>query len=215
MKDKDMSLELKENNINDNPFDVMLYHSLELTRDLLFACHRLKNQDIPEQIQPNVDNLYSHIDKITEEFSKLMNMSTETVTICRETSYYYKQDEFNTMNNSLLKFENNMETVWSRCVPNRNDRYEQLRLGKDSNEYKRLLELRTIITESKELSSVDNNYLNSMIDVINCPDTCTKNCWMAQNELEERRNIIKKYNLTENDIEYMLSYRNSNKGESI
>lgn len=42
MTDEGMRLELKEKEIKDNPFDVMLHHSLELTRDLLFACHRLK-----------------------------------------------------------------------------------------------------------------------------------------------------------------------------
>ena len=208
MTDKEMRLELKENRVKDKPFDVMLYHSLELTRDLLFACHRLKNPEIPEQICTNKDRLNSCMDKITEEFSKLLSMSDETVAMCRETSCYYQQDNFNKMNESLLEFERDMETVWSKCAPSRNDRYERIRLGVESDEYKRLLELRNIITESEELSLVDDRYLYSMCDVISRPKECVP-CWMTQEELEKKQEIIKKYSLSEDDVEYMISYRNS------
>lgn len=208
MTDRDMYLELKENEVKDNPFDVMLHHSMELTRDLLFACHRLKNPEIPEQICTNEKRLESCMDKIREEFSKLLSMSNETVTMCRETSCYYQQDKFDKMNKSLLEFERSMETVWSRCVPNRNDRFEQIRLGKESKEYKRLLELRKIISESEELSSVDDKYLHSLCDVISRPDECVQ-YWMTKEELEKKKEIIQKYGLSEDDINYMISYRNS------
>lgn len=208
MTDRDMYLELKENKVKDNPFDVMLHHSIELTRDLLFACHRLKNPEIPKQFCTNEERLESCMNKIREEFSKLLSMSDETVAMCRETSCYYQQDKLDKMNKSLLEFERNMETVWSRCVPNRNDRFEQIRLGKESEEYNRLLELRNIISESEELSSVDDKYLCSLCDVISRPDECVK-YWMTQEELEEKQEIIKKYGLLEDDVEYMISYRNS------
>lgn len=208
MTDRDMYLELKENEVKDNPFDVMLHHSMELTRDLLFACHRLKNPEIPEQICINEERLESYMDKIREEFSKLLSMSNETVTMCRETSCYYQQDKFDKINESLLEFERNMETVWSRCVPNRNDRFEQIRLGKESKEYKRLLELRKIISESEELSSVDDKFLHSLCDVISRPDECVQ-YWMTKEELEKKQEIIQKYGLSEDDIEYMISYRNT------
>ena len=203
-----MYLELKENEVKDNPFDVMLHYSIELTRDLLFACHRLKNPEIPEQICINEKKLESYMDKIREEFSKLLSMSNETVAMCRETSYYYQQDKFDKMNKSLLEFDRSMETVWSRCVPNRNDRFEQIRLGKESKEYKRLLELRKIISKSEELSSVDNKYLHSLCDVISRPDECVQ-YWMTKEELEKKQEIIQKYGLSEDDINYMISYRNS------
>ena len=110
MKDRDMYLELKENEVKDNPFDVMLHYSIELTRDLLFACHRLKNPEIPEQICTNEKKLESYMDKIREEFSKLLSMSNETVAMCcRETSYYYQQDKFDKMNKSLLEFDRSMK----------------------------------------------------------------------------------------------------------
>ena len=208
MTDRDMYLELKENEVEDNPFDVMLHHSIELTRDLLFSCHRLKNPKIPEQICINEEKLESYMNKIRDEFSKLLNMSNETVAMCRETSYYYQQDKFNKMNESLLEFGRNMETVWSKSVPNRNDRFEQIRLGEDSDEYKRLLELRSIINDSEDLSSVDDKYLHSLCDVISRPADCVQ-YWMTKEELKKKQEIIQKYGLSIDDINYMISYRNS------
>lgn len=196
MTEKEMQLELEENEVKDNPFDVMLHHSMEITRDLLFACHRLKNPEIPEGICTNLERLEERMDKITEEFNKLLNMSDETVAMCRETSFYYQYTEFDKMNDSLLKFERNMETVWSRCVPNRNDRFEKIRLGEESEQYKRILELREIIDKSEELSSVDDSFLHSLCDVIDRPDDCVK-YWMTEEEFEKKKAIVEKYELTE------------------
>ena len=71
MLEKEMRLELENNNVNDNPFDVMLHHSMEMTRDLLFACHRLKNPEIPEGFCTNLEALEKRMDIITEEFNKI------------------------------------------------------------------------------------------------------------------------------------------------
>lgn len=206
MTEKEMRLELAENDVRDNPFDAMLHHSIEMTRDLLFACHRLKNPEIPEGICTNLEIFEQRMGKITEEFNKLLNMSDETVAMCRETSYYYHQAEFNKMNDSLLKFERNMETVWSRCVPNRNDSFEKIRLGEGSEQYKRILELREIIDKSEELSSVDDSFLHSLCDVIDRPDDCVK-YWMTEEEFEKKKAIVEKYELTEQDINYMVAYK--------
>lgn len=206
MTEKEMYLELAENNVQDNPFDVMLHHSLEITRDLLFACHRLKNHQIPEGICTNLEVLGKRMEKINNEFNKLLNMSDATVDMCRETSYYYQQTEFNKMNDSLLKFERNMETVWSRCAPNRNDRFEKIRLGEKSEKYKRILELREIIDKSEELSSVDDSFLYSLCDVIVRPDDCVK-YWMTKEELNKKKAIVEKYKLTKEDVDYMVAYK--------
>lgn len=206
MTEKEMQLELEGNEVKDNPFDVMLHHSMEITRDLLFACHRLKNLEIPEGICTNLERLEERMDKITEEFNKLLNMSDETVAMCRETSFYYQHTEFDKMNDSLLKFERNMETVWSRCAPNRNDRFEKIRLGEESEQYKRILELREIIDKSEELSSVDDSFLHSLCDVIDRPDDCVK-YWMTEEEFEKKKSIVEKYELTEQDINYMVAYK--------
>lgn len=207
MTNKEMQIELKENDVMDNPFDVMLHHAMEMTRDLLFACHRLRDPEVPEAVCTNTERLESYMDKIKEEFSKLLDMSEETVAMCRETSYYYQPDAFEDLNKSLLEFDGNIETVWSRCVPNRNDRFEQIRLGKESDQYIRLVELRKIIDESEELSSVDSSYLHNLCDVISRPRECIAYHWNTKEDLERKQEIIKKYRLTRHDIQYMLAYK--------
>ena len=139
-------------------------------------------------------------------------MSEETVVMCRETSCYSisSYNKFNKANECLLELERNMQTVFSECVPNRNDRFEQIRLGVDSDEYKRLLELRDIASKSDELSSVDCNYMYSLITVINNPDDFER-YGMSQKEFEERLSIVEKYNLTEDDIRYMIAYKRTSK----
>ena len=212
MTDEEMRLELKELNVKDNPFDAMLHHSLELTRDLLFACIRFRNSKIPEGFWLREDIIDFFVGNIKDEFSKLSKMSEETVAMCRETSCYSisSYNKFNKANEYLLELERNMQTVFSECVPNRNDRFEQIRLGVDSDEYKRLLELRDIVSKSDEFSSVDCNYIFSLITAINNPDDFER-YGMSQKEFEERLSIVDKYNLTEDDIRYMIAYKRTSK----
>ena len=114
------------------------------------------------------------------------------------------------MNTILLGFENDMETLFSRCNPVRNDRFEKIRLGVESDEYQRLLELRDIITNSKEISSVSDDYLYALCDVIKFSDEYIT-LSMSPEDLKDMKKIINKYSLTEDEIEYMISYRNRKK----
>lgn len=213
-KEKEKSLELKmqeelkENNVVDNPLDIMLYFSLELARDLLFASHRIKNSTIPQQLRTKLENLEFNMNKIKEEFSKIENMSEETVRMLRKTSHYFNNDEFEKANKYLIRLERVMDTLWTESVPCRNDRFERIRLGEESEEYKRLLELKNIIDNSEELSSVDDKYLHSLSDVLYDPNECIDNLWMSPEEVREKQEIINKYHLTQNDIDYMIAYRN-------
>lgn len=209
MTENDIRNELKTHNVTDNPFDVMMYQAFELTRELLFACNRFKNLEVPEFLYMSKESLDSYMDKIKTEFSKLADMSDDTVALCRETSYY--QSHIDETNDTLLKFIKVLETSYNRSVPARNDIFEQVRLGKESNEYKRLVELRNIISESEELSSVDDSYLYSLHDVISRPDDCVK-YFMSLKEFDEKQKIVKKFNLTTDDVEYMISYRNCERG---
>lgn len=207
MTENEIRKELVDNNVEDNPFDVMLYHSIEITRDLLFAIHRLKVNSIPKSIITNPERLQKRMDMLLKEFNSLLNMSPDTVDLCRETSYYYQRDSFDEMNNILLKFERNMETEYCKCYPNRNDRFERIRLGEDSQEYKRLLRLRDIIDNSEELSNAEKDYLHSLCDIIDRPKECIEYGWVTENEFKERSGIIEKYELSVDDVKYMISYK--------
>lgn len=205
MTEKEMRLELEENSVQDNPFDVMLHFSMDLTRELLFACHRMKNSEIAKCVQTNPEILKKKFDMIMNEFGKLQNMSEETVAMCRETSYYYEGKKFNEMNKALLTLDNNMETIWSRSVPNRNDQYERIRLGEDSDEYKRILELRNIIDTAEEFSNIDRDYLYELLDVIDKSDGIPDE--FIDERYKEDVEIIRKYKLTIEDVMYMTSYK--------
>lgn len=206
MTELEMGLELKREDVVDNPFDVMLHHSLELTRDLLFACHRLKNPNIPDGICTNLNRIDKRVDHIKSEFQKLLNLSDEAVAMCRKTSYYYNRPEFDRLNDILLKSERDMETLYSRCVPNRNDKFERIRLGKNSDEYKRIERLRFIINHSSDFSNLDRDFFSSLIDVIEIPDDCKK-YWMTVDEFNTKKHLIDENELTTDDIKYMISYK--------
>lgn len=197
MTNEEIKKELEYYHVQDNPFDAMLYKSLELAREILFSCSRLRNPDIPEPVCISKERLENYINFITNEFNSLMEMGTDTVTLCRETSYYnIYRDRFNELNDELLKAERAMETVWTRCNPNRNDAFEKIRLGDDSEKYKHLCYLRNVakeLCESKDNMSFE--YLGELIDAI----------W-NEGLSDEKAEIIKKYNLTENDICYIQAY---------
>lgn len=215
MTDREMHDELAANDIHDNPFDDMLYHGLELTRDLLFACHRHRNKDVLEQFwttKERLDSMYGHI---LEVFEKIQCMSDDTVEECRTTSKYYanNSDEFVAMNEGLLEFERNMQTVWTECNPCYDDRFEQLRLGEDSEEYKRLLELREISTDKDKLGALSDSELSSIIDVmyrleeIKTRGSSHKAWSLYGEELEKTEVYITEYRLTEDDVHYMKAFR--------
>ena len=201
-----MRAELKENNVEDNPLDAMLYFSLELARDLLFASYRIKNSEIPEQLRTKLENLEFSMNKIKEEFSKIENMSEETVKMLRNTSHYFNQDEFERANKCLIRLERAMDTLWTKFVPCRNLRFERIRLGEESEEYKRLLELRNLMDNSEDFSSVNDKYLHCLNDVLYDADNCIDSMQMSPEEVREYQEVINKYHLTQNDIEYMISY---------
>lgn len=201
-----MSKELKDNNIIDNPFDLLLYESLQLTRDILFASRRLKHPLYTgmTNIVLSSEQLTQKVADILKDYITLEHMSVETIRMCGETSHYYSS-EFDDMNKELLKMQGSLETILTRCNPNRNDRFEQIRLGVDSAEYKRILELRDIADNSGDLSQLNKEDLMNMVDVVTRPSDCSN--FMSGDEITRAKEIISKYNLTDNDIHYILAYK--------
>lgn len=198
--------ELMEHEINDNPFDVMLYHSLEMSRDLLFSRHRLR-VPVMGEFCVKLQNLDAHIDIIKAEYSKLLTLSDEAIAMCRETSCYYENVSFNKLNMALLDYENNLETLWNRCVPNRNDRFEQLRLGNESSEYQRLLELRKIADDSAEFKRLNHEQLMGLSEMVLWGEDYITRGYITEKEYKRKKAIIDKYTLAYDDIMYIVAYR--------
>lgn len=79
-------------------------------------------------------------------------------------------------------------------------------LHPNPKKYSRMLYLRSLVNESVELSGVDIRYLNGLLDAIVRPNYCIK-YWMNREELDKKIDIVKKYNLTEEDVRYMIHYK--------
>ena len=195
--------DLTENNVVDNPFDLMLYYSLELSRALLFASHRFRNNEIIDRLDAykNPTIITNLIEAINDQITIMSSVDKDTTTFCRETSAVSTNSElFNDFNSILSNVENSLPTIMSHCVPKRNDEFEKVRLGEDSKEYKRLVELRKIHNDNKDKTT---SYWYSLCDIITDLDQTKKE--MSESEFNDKYNVIKTYNLTEDDIEYIIS----------
>lgn len=202
-----VSNELRNNAVEDNPFDNMLYYSLELVRTLTFACKRYKNQkENGLQITPdNVEKLTSGIQK---ELDILKHMSDETVDFCKDTSSIRddkKAKQFEAISATALKNEECLETSKVFDMPCRNDTFEKTRLGEDSNEYKRLLYLRKLVMTVPEFKTANEDFLYDLYDILDLEEES------GDKAKCRKRMLIDKYSLTEDDIGYIISLKKRGK----
>ena len=198
--------ELREKDIRDNPFDNMLYYSFELTRTLMFASKRYKNiKENGLQITP--EKITKLTSGITKELDTLKELSDETVEFCKETSCARdgkKAKAMDALGTTILKSEEHLETSKVFNVPCRNDEFEKVRLGESSDDYLRLVRLRELTKTAPELKGVTEDFLYSLCDIIYDEESGDKTSC-------HKREIIKKYNLTEEDIEYIISLKKRGK----
>ncbi len=198
-----MTEELKSKGIIDNPFDLMLHFSLGMVRNILFACPRYGNPEM-EGMYANEQNLKEGVEKVVEQLNKLSGLSLETVVFLKETAFYSDDVRFSALNSLLLELEKAMPTRQAHSIPARSLEYEKVRLGEDSDEYKHILYLRSLISNS-ELKTFSKDTLVLLQDVIEDPQYCTE--WESRDKVAEYSRLINKYNLTIDDLEYMISYR--------
>lgn len=215
MINEKIKLELEKYNIVDNPFDLLMYHSIELTQYLLFACSRMKNLTIPEEIQSSLDEFQSRISVIEDIFTMLMDMDDEATIFCRDTSFYADYQEFNDLNDRLFKSIQKMNTIYTRFTPARKDSYEKIRLGKDSKEYQRIKYLQSLLLNKEgDLFGVDSDYLYKLAEIARNPEYAIK-CYddITDIELQKSKELIKLHQLTEEDIQYLISVYYNYKGD--
>lgn len=193
MTDEEMSKEIKENNIKENPFDTLFYFSINMVRNLLNASHEYSD-DINDDLSVEFNNYKRRIDA---ELRKLRKLSNETINMLREASSYHDDKIFAMINTEL----SNMETCWNSTT---NDRFEQILYGKESDKYKRILELRALIDEYEELKLCDDSELRGMLEAVNSP---TLGNIIGMMRWKTKKEIVDKYKLSSEDIEYIISYR--------
>ena len=215
MSESELKKEFERNNVEDNPFDVLLYQSLELTRGFLFAISRLKSGDVNERFCISEELINHRIDIIKKNYKALQSMTSNAVDVCRSTAYY--QPIQMETNNLLLKLERCMETVYTRSVPCRNLEFERIRLGDGSMEFNWLCELRSFVDKISHdkrkkyfdiLSSVEEYYRN--------PDKYEggfeyflEGQDLNSEEYDDLVDIIREYGFDKRDIDYMKSYLNT------
>ena len=196
--------ELKDYGVEDNLFDLALYYATELARYVVFSSSRYRNPRIPEAIYNRENQLDPYIEKLTSIYDTLDSLSDETVEFLRNTSKMTERYGIqNSANHRLLNIQKQLDTIMTKCVPCRNIEYEKVRLGEDSDQYRRLLYLRKIVDENEFLP---NEYLNRLIDILNHKRKVIEYQWCTEEEYTEKYNFIQTYNLSERDIEYMISY---------
>ena len=191
--------------IEDNLFDLALYYATELARYVVFSSSRYRNPGVPEAIYNRENQLDPYIEKLTFIYDTLDSLSDETVEFLRNTSKMTERYGIqNSANHRLLNIQKQLDTIMTKCVPCRNIEYEKVRLGEDSDQYKRLLYLRKIIDKDE---NIDKDYLSRCIDILDKGKLVIEYKWDSKEGFDEKSNFIKTHNLTAKDIEYMVSYK--------
>ena len=191
--------------IEDNLFDLALYYATELARYVVFSSSRYRNPGVPEAIYNRENQLDPYIEKLTFIYDTLDSLSDETVEFLRNTSKMTERYGIqNSANDRLLNIQKQLDTIMTKCVPCRNIEYEKVRLGEDSDQYKRLLYLRKIIDKDE---NIDKDYLSRCIDILDKGKLVIEYKWDSKEGFDEKSNFIKTHNLTAKDIEYMVSYK--------
>lgn len=203
-KEEKIRKELQENGVEDNLFDLALYYATELARYVVFSSSRYRNPGVPEAIYNRENQLDPYIEKLTSIYDTLDSLSDETVEFLRNTSKMTERYGIKTSaNHRLLNIQKQLDTIMTKCVPCRNIEYEKVRLGEDSDKYKRLLYLRKIVDENEFLT---DEYLDRLIDILNYKREVIGYRWCTEEEYTEKYNFIQTYSLSKRDIEYMISY---------
>lgn len=205
LDEKDISADCAVHNIGDNPFDVMLFFSLELVKDMIFASSRYRNPKVPESLYVCPDHIESKIDIILNQLSKLEKVNPDTIKFLRKFSFGCNAE--NGICEYLNNLENKLNTIYNRSVPCRDIEYEKIRCGENSKYYKRLLFLRNIVDSGEFTEKIKSH----AIDVIDNDKKCIEFGWCSEEDYSNIISFLSKYDLNSDEIEYMIEYTKNKK----
>ena len=192
--------------IKDNPFDIMMYASLELTRSVMFAARRYRNGGVAESLwKSDEDVIDRFVEMIHHQYSILNSVNQETIDFLRTHSYmggidYHK--DFSDNNKYILSMEKKLDTIYSHTVPCRDLEYEKVRLENDPAMMMRLLSRQNLV-DKYGLTRVR---LYNLLDVLECPEGIITTTSEEEESVKQDKKFIEENNLTSDDIEYMISY---------
>lgn len=192
--------------IKDNPFDIMMYAALELTRSIMFAARRYRNGGVAESLwRSDEDVIDRFVEMIHHQYSILNSVNQETIDFLRTHSYmggidYHK--DFSDNNKYILSMEKKLDTIYSHTVPCRDLEYEKVRLENDPAMMMRLLSRQNLV-DKYGLTRVR---LYNLLDVLECPEGIITTTSEEEESVKQDKKFIEENNLTSDDIEYMISY---------
>lgn len=192
--------------IKDNPFDIMMYAALELTRSVMFAARRHRNSGVAESLwKSDEDVIDRFVEMIHHQYSILNSVNQETIDFLRTHSYmggidYHK--DFSDNNKYILSMEKKLDTIYSHTVPCRDLEYEKVRLENDPAMMMRLLSRQNLV-DKYGLTRVR---LYNLLDVLECPEGIITTTSEEEESVKQDKKFIEENNLTSDDIEYMISY---------
>ena len=183
--------------VEDNPFDDIVYFAIGILREAIYASKRYKGKKSGRNSR-NIDSIYNSVSRMEEIYNMLDCMGEDTLKFLRDTSYFGKDDKAFTSIKSLINCQKSMDTVYYHLVPCRDLEYEKVRLGEDSEEYKKLLNIRALVDNI----DITEDNIDLYEGIICEPEECDE----SDEEYDEIKHIVDTYNLTLDDIEYAKSY---------
>lgn len=190
-------------NIEDNPFDVIAYATMEIMRNSMFSSRRYRDEFVNESLWNGYKSYEGCIKTIESQYDILDKVNEKTIKFLREYSYFgYDYNRFKPVNDYILNLEKELNIKNSHVNPFRDLEYEKVRLGEDSKEYQRLIFL--INLTDRLVLSID--YLSKMIDLINNGEQVLEYGWVTIDNYNYMKSIINDNHLSCQDIEYMISY---------
>lgn len=132
-------------------------------------------------------------------------MSDMSIDLLKRTSFYYNNPEFDQLNDTIIQFERNMETKYTRCVPCHNPELERYTYRDKPEHLEHLDTLKKIADNTPWLEQRADFY--EIIEVIENDNYKIHEAVMEDDRFNNIKKLIKDYNLTINDVEYMMSYR--------
>lgn len=202
-------------NIEDNPFDVMYYMSLELTRCVLFDMHRC-GVDVIDRVAMKKSTVEYYTENIKKQFDIIHSLPADVKEICRQTSIYGSRD-FTDQNKFLFSEEQKLDIKKTQCVPVRNIEFEKARLGSCSHEYFRLTELRNSSIIRDSLLTLDKSELYRLIEYIDLTNATGESLQKKMANFHNMdgssldygtcRELVERFNLTSDEIEFLIRYK--------
>lgn len=192
--------------IKDNPFDIMMYAALELTRSVMFAARRHRNSGVAESLwKSDEDVIDRFVEMIHHQYSILNSVNQETIDFLRTHSYmggidYHK--DFSDNNKYILSMEKKLDTIYSHIIPCRDLEYEKVRLENDPATMMRLLSRQNLADKY----GITKTKLYHLLDVLECPEGIITTTSEEEESVKQDKKFIEENRLTSDDIEYMISY---------